>query len=263
MITGTVILIVAIFGGGITGYFNIAESEVEIFTLQNVEKKIRAHVEDEDREAEVLAIFKEAKIEIKSLSKELAASGKAFRKLQKDKNADQRELEAIFKESETVRKNVQRLLVDKRLRIRELLSEQEWEDFTTQGLQEIEDSPKKFEKAQQKIEKLDDKILRKLQKTFEKKIKDPERLNKANGYLDMFKSKLNELTRESVEYAVDNNKSLRDYSTKRSLLEDVFEELNESRVETFIAFLEMRRGLAEMLPEKEWKGIAKAFDKIL
>ena len=140
MITGTIFLIMSIFGSGMS-FFSIPKAESKIFTIQKVEKKVRSHISEKDREKRVLEIFKQARKEIKELDKKLSGSRKEFKKLQAQKSTQSVELENIFQNSEAVRKQVQSVLVAKRLEVRAIFTENEWDAFVAEGLEELQRDP--------------------------------------------------------------------------------------------------------------------------
>ena len=262
MITGTVFLIMTIFGGS-PNFFTIPKTETKIFTIQKVEKQVRAQINDASREKEVMLLFKQAKQEIKALEKQLKGAGKEFKALQIDKTVKSADLNAVFQKSEEVRSSVQKVLVVKRMKLRLLLTENEWNDLMQEGLNNIAQNPKKREKEISQIQKADKKVLNKVQKALIKNIEDENRQSKALSTYQNFENKVNVLTDESVAYLKQNDLAAQQYEADQITLEKVFTALNSSRKEAMISFLEMRDELIELTTEAEWKKIAKTLNSIL
>lgn len=262
MITGTVFLIMTIFGGS-PNFFSIPKTETKIFTIQKVEKKVQAQISDPSREKEVLKLFKQAKKEIKSLDKQLKTAGKEFKKLQSDQSVKSDELTLVFMESEEVRRSVQLVLVEKRLQLRQLFEENEWTEIMEEGINSLAENPKKRAKEISQIEKYDRKVLNKVQKTLIKHIEDESRQTKAlNAYMK-FEKKVNALTEESIAYLEQNDLAAQKYQATQGTLESVFSTLNKSREEAMISFLEMRDKLIELCSDSEWKKISKMLNSML
>ena len=262
MITGTVFLIMTIFGGS-PNFFSIPKTETKIFTIQKVEKQVRAHITDTSKEKEVTLLFKQAKQEIKALEKQLKSAGKEFKALQSDKTATSADLNAVFQKSEEVRSSVQKVLVEKRMKLRLLLSENEWNDLMNEGINSIAENPNKREKEISKIQKSDKKVLNKVQKALIKNIDDESRQSKALSTYLNFENKVNVLTDESVAYLKQNDLAAQQYQADQTSLEKVFTALNSSRKEAMISFLEMRDELIELTTDSEWKKIARTLNSIL
>ena len=262
MITATVFLVMSIFGGN-PNFFTIPQTETKIFTIQKVEKQLRDKISDKKREEEVLQLFQQAKREINSLDKQLKKSGKEFKELQADRKVKSDKLTEVFMKSEEVRKKVQLILVEKRMMLRQLIRENEWNDFIQDGVKRIAENPEKRDKEIRKIEKADQKTLRRVQKKLTKQINDESRQIKAfNAYMD-FEEKVNRLTEESIAYLQQNDKAAQDYKADQKALENVFITLNKSREEAMTSFLRLREELIGLSLEEEWKKIAKTLNSML
>ena len=262
MITATVFLIMSIFGGS-PNFFTIPKTETKIFTIQKVEKQLRDKISDKNREKEVLQIFQEAKREIKSLDRQLKESGKEFKKLQSDRTVKSDKLTEVFLKSEEVRKKVQLVLVEKRMMLRQLIRENEWNEFIQDGINRIAENPMKREKEIRQIEKADQKTLNRVQKKLTKQINDESRQSLAlDAYLD-FEEKVKRLTEESIAYLKQNDKAAQQYKADRKALENVFTTLNNSREEAMVSFLKLREELIAISSEDEWKKIAKTLNSML
>ncbi len=262
MITATVFLVMSIFGGS-PNFFSIPKTETKIFTIQKIEKHLRNSISDKNREKEARHIFQQAKREIKSLEKQLKESGKEFKELQSDRTVKSNKLTEVFMKSEEVRKKVQLVLVEKRMMLRQLIRENEWNEFIREGIKSIAENPKKRDKEIRKIEEVDNKTLSRVQKKLTKQINDESRQKKAfNAYID-FEEKVNSLTEESITYLQENDKAAQQYQTDQKVLENVFITLNKSREEAMVSFLILREELIGLSSEEEWKKIAKTLNSML
>ena len=261
MITGTIFLIMSIFGSG-PNFFSIPETETRIFTIYKLEKQLGNHIADKEREQEAVQLFKQAKKEIKALEKELKTSGKEFKKLQKDPKAPSQELEEIFAKSEEARRAVQSILVEKRLKLRQLLTEKEWLGLLEQGMADLETNPQKREKEIKEFEKSDSKIIDKVKKSLKKQFEDESRRSKALEAYTNFENKASSFTDESMTYMSKNEETAQLYDAEKTDLEKVFIALNRSREEAMFEFLRMRDKLIELTSEKEWKKVSKTLNRL-
>lgn len=252
----------SIFGGG-PNFFTIPKTEMKIFTIQKLENQLGDHIADKNREKEALQLFKQAKKEIKALEKQLKASGKEFKKLQKDRSTRREELEQIFATSEKARKAVQSVLVEKRLELRQLLTEKEWENLLEDGIANIEENPEKRNKENKKIEKSDKKILGKVQKSINKQFEEEDRRARAMDAYARFESKVRAFSDESIAYLIKNDVAAQQYHTDQVALEKVFAALNNSREEAMSEFLQMRDELIDLSSDKDWKKMSKTLNGLL
>ena len=262
MITATVFLVMTIFGGS-PNFFTIPKTETKIFTIQKVEKQLRNKISDKNREKEVRHIFQQAKREIKSLDKQLKESGKEFKELQSDRTVKSDKLTEVFLKSEEVRKKVQLVLVEKRMMLRQLIRENEWNEFMRDGIQSIAENPEKRDKEIRKIEKTDQKTLSRVQKKLSKQINDESRQKKAFDAYMNFEEKVNKLTEESITYLQQNDNAAQQYKADQRALENVFTKLNQSREEAMYSFLRLREELIGLSSEEEWKKIARILNSML
>ena len=262
MITGTIFLIMTIFGGS-PNFFSIPKTETKIFTIHKVEKQVRNHISDKSRTKQVAQLFDEVKKEIRTLEKQLKTAGKEFKNLQSDRTIKSEELTDVFLRSEEVRRKVQLVLVEKRLMLRQLINEDEWNDIMEEGINSIAENPKKREKEISRIEKSDKKVLSKVQKTLIKQIGDESRQTRALSAYRSFENKVDILTDESIAYLKQNDLAAQQYKANKNTLEKVFNALNESREEAMISFLEMRDELIGLTSDNEWKKISKTLNSML
>ena len=262
MITGTIFLIMSIFGGG-PNFFTIPKAEMKIFTIHKLENQLGDHIADKNREKEALQLFKQAKNEIKALEKRLKASGKEFKKLQKDRTIQREELEQIFAASEKSRKAVQTVLVEKRLKLRQLLTEEEWANLMEGGIASIEENPDKRNKEIKKIEKSDNKLLGKVEKSINKQIVEEDQRSKAMDAYASFENKVRTFSDESIGYLTINDEAAQQYHTDQVALEKVFAGLNSSRAEAMFEFLQLRDELINLSSDKDWKKLSKTLNGLL
>ena len=248
---------------GSPNFFAIPKSEMKIFTIQKLENQIRAHVPDENRAKEALKLFKQAKKEIKAIEKKLKDSGKEFKKLQKDRRIPREELEQIFATSEKARTAAQSVLVDKRLKLREILSEKEWSNLLEDGIARFEENPDKRNKEIRKMEKSDNKLLGKVEKTLQKQFEEESRRSRAMDAYARFENKVRAFSDESIAYLAKNDKTEQQYHTDQVTLVKVFAALNESREDAMFEFLQLRDEMIDLSSDKEWKKISKMLNSLL
>ena len=169
----------------------------EIFMIPNLDKEIKSHIVDKERKNEILLVVKDAKKEIKAFRKLRKNKLKEIEKLGKSKEVPYDDLLAIYKIYNDARLNMQTMLIDKRLNVQELINEEEWEQLIENAVLPSEKAQKKIEKGKSKEDNKVTKLIKSIEETITKEIKEAERRQKLLVSLDLFNSTLKEFVDET------------------------------------------------------------------
>ena len=253
MLIGLTTLIIIIFSGG----------PEEIFLVPNAEKNLKSIIADKDKKSRAVDLFKNTKQEIKSFNKELKQKNKMLQNNSNRGNLTEPAVEQLLKESFDSRKDVQSHLIDQRLQLRELLTEDEWDRFMEASLEELASKEKKAEKATVKKDKEAEKLLAKLKSSLEKNISDAEKLGKALKDYGDFEQLIIQKFEQLNALTFENNSSVKAYNVDRETLSTIYSDLNSARQELYGGFLTMRSSMKAYLTESEWNAISKNFIELL
>ncbi len=235
----------------------------EIFLVPKVDKKIKVVVEEKEREKEVLVLFKDTKKEIKSSNKELEKQAK---QLKKDKFRDPlslEEVEELLMELNDKKKQNQAFMVQQRLKVRELMTKQEWDKLIELSLESLELSEKKQLKQLEKQNKEMVKLLSSTRVSFNKTIDQPDNLVKAHQDYNSFEGAIIQLLNQVNQYNLENKACLQDYDATQNELLNVYQSKNETREQMYKEFLNLRDTMLEYITLEEWKTITKSFVQLV
>jgi hypothetical protein len=253
MLIGLATLLILLFSGG----------PEEVFLIPNAEKNLKSIIADKDKKSQAVALFKTTKQEIKAFNKELKQKSKELQNNSYRGNLTEPAVKQLLKESFEHRKNIQSHLIDQRLQLRELLTEDEWDRFMEVSIQEMASKEKKAQKAQVKKGKEAEKLLAKLKSSLEKNISDADKLDKAlkdySDFEQLIIGKFEQLNALTFE----NNSAVKDYSVDKETLSIIYSDLNGARQELYNGFLTMRSSMTAYLTEDEWSAISKNFIELL
>ena len=99
----------------------------EIFMIPKLDKEIKSHIEDKDRKNEILLVAKEAKKEIKEFGKLKKKNLKQLKKQSRSRDTSTQQLLDLYQTYFNARLSKQSIVIEHRLKIHELLNENEWE----------------------------------------------------------------------------------------------------------------------------------------
>ena len=231
--------------------------------IKNLLYFLKSIIADKDKKSRAVDLFKTTKQEIKAFNKELKQKNKKLKNDAYRSNLNESTVEQLLKESFDSRKVVQSHLIDQRLQLRELLTEDEWDRFMEVSLEELVSKEKKAEKATVKKDKETEKLLAKLKSSLEKNISDADKLKKAlkdySDFEQLIITKFEQLNALTFE----NNSSVQAYSVDRETLSSIYSDLNGARQELYNGFLTMRSSMTAYLTEDEWIAISKNFIELL
>lgn len=248
MIISLVTMLVILLSGG-----------PEIFTIPNVEKKVKTVMVDDHRKTEALDLIKVTKKEIKSFNKELKGDIKMLKNDKYRASLQEEDVVQILENALTKRKDHQSYLVDQRIKLRTVMTEDEWTGFMEISSEYFVAKEKKVQKVLAKKDKQADKLMSNIRTSFEKNISDPDNLALALAQYDELESLINQKFAEINNFTFPSNEILHDYHADSEVLVSVYDQKNETREIVYNGILDLRSNILQYLPENEWKAISKSF----
>ena len=235
----------------------------EVFLVPNAEKNIKAIVKDKDKKSQAVELFKSTKKEVKVFDKDFKQQNKQLKKYDYRSSLGQSGVEQLFAETFDKRKDLQKHLVDQRLKIRQIITEEEWDHFIETSIEIMGSKEKKAQKTQQKRDKAAEKLLDKIRSSLQKNIADAENIDKAlNDFAD-FEKIVNNLFSETNALTLENNPAVRSYDVSKEELQDIYSKLNDAREKLNSGYLMMRKSMTAYLTEDEWNTVSKSFLELL
>jgi hypothetical protein len=157
----------------------------EIFMIPNLEKEIKSHAVDKERKNEILLVAKEAKKEIKSFEKIRKNQLKEIEKLGKLKSTSSTELFDIYTIYNNARLNMQTVLIFKRLKLQQLISDEEWKQLIESAVLPSDKALKKIDKQNNKEDDEVEKLIQEIETTI---INEITEANKQENLLNSLKN---------------------------------------------------------------------------
>jgi len=247
------LLALALFGGG----------QESPFVIPKAEKWVKQEITDKERRSEMLAMMKAYKKDWKALQKTEKKQGKELTRLVKDRRVDEAELKAIMEKAAAQRKEMERRLVEGRLKAQEIITPEEWESIMDRALDVKPKKTRKMDKADAKAQLRQDKQLMAIGEDIESAFKDSAERKEAKASLDRFEEDLSTLLVTSQDYPEKVIESLKNGEATREELILLVEELEEIHRQVNTSFLALRGDLRKLSTEENWPKLAKALAKFI
>ena len=235
----------------------------EIFMIPKLNKEIKAQIVEKDRRGEILDLAKEAKKEIKVFGKIRKSKLKEIKQkgIQREVSSD--DLMSIYDEYYQARLAMQASLIEKRLTIQDLITEEEWNNLIGSAVLPSEKAAKKIEKSDAKEDRKGEKVIAEIEKAIAKEVTDETRKENLVDALETFSTTLREFIEEGQRMNFKDNELVRSRTTTREDLEGFYKRQNELRYKGTIEYFEIRNVALANTTDDEWKAIVKAMNTIL
>jgi hypothetical protein len=253
MIISLVTLIIILFSGGGPDSF---------FLVPDGQKIIKTQIVDKEKANDAVVHYKAASKAIKAFSKQNKKDRKELVKLQSDRNTTRSTLEKKYTEAFGTRKQLQEELADTRLKIRDLMTEDEWDAFILDALAALEKKEKKTQKQDSKADNTAQKNLDKINTAITQEVNDEQRQKEALDAFSMFEGRVLKLVQKINTLKFNTNATLQSYSTKHQELVEIYNEMNSAQDEAFKALLNMRDELLQDITVEEWNSISKKLKSV-
>lgn len=248
MVAGIVALLAIIFFGG--GYNTILLNP-------DMEKAVKTYVADNEKAKEVKHIIKQTGKSQKSFTKESKKGPiKLFEELNLDYLAEREDFQIVFDQFFNGLAELQKENLDSELKVRSLITEEEWDKIMT----EVVKIPEK-NKAKKQIEKLGEQLKSNLIKACETTINDSVKLKYAIKLADEYQSRSLSLAEDLMNLGYKNHESIRKYNTPREDFETLALEVLNHRKSYMNYIIDLRFQLKEYISAEAWADLAKALNK--
>ena len=238
----------------------------EVFLVPNAEKNIKAIVKDKDKKGQAVKLFKATKKEVKAFDKDFKQQSKRLNKDDNRTSLGQSGVDQLLAETFDKRKDLQNHVIDQRLKIRQVITEEEWDRFIETSVETMASKEKKTQKAQDKRDTAAEKLLEKIRSSLKKSIADNDHRNRALAdFADFadFEKIVNSLFEETNALTFENNPSVQSYDVSKEELQDIYSKLNDAREKLNSGYLMMRKSMTAYLTEDEWNTVSKSFLELL
>lgn len=233
------------------------------FILPNAQKLVKNAVEDPDRNKEAMIAMKSFSKDWKKLQKLQKKQTKALAKINKDLSADPMVIADLFKKYRSERTIVKNQLIDFRLNIQDLMTEEEWVVITDQVENVKTKKAKKKEKAELKSNIKKDKIFLAIENEIQAAFSDPEKIEEVKKDLEKFEDDLANLLFVVQEEPTNLIEVMRKKSSSRDELIEVIIKQEDYRSKVHASYLVLREELVQLSTEDNWSKVAKALNKLI
>lgn len=226
------------------------------FITPKLAGRVKKNVKDDKKKKEVLEVIdKTNKLQArfddraKSFKKMLAA-------LASEKDIEAQEYKDLFKGLITDHRQLQNKIIDARLTMLKVLSENEFELIIDKDYMPKE---KSFKKASKGLSK----HLSKMQQAVKKAIKDETAQKNVLDAIDAFNSSSSELINAMAHLDIKDHEILAKYDAGKNELKEVAESINELRLKLYTSFIALHKNLAKATTEKQWKAASKTLKELI
>lgn len=235
----------------------------EIFIIPDLDKEIKSHVVDKERKKEILQVVKSAKNEIKAFHKLRKNKLKQIAKQGILKENPSEELLDIYKSYHNARLTMQSVLIDKRLKLQMLITDDEWKQLIENAVLPSEKALRQIDKSEQKDDDQVEKLIREIEETIIKEITDVEKRQHLLNSLEKFNITLKEFIDESQQMNLKDNKIARNKNASRKEIEGFYKLQNELRQKGTEEYFQLRNSARRNTNDEEWKAIYKTINRIV
>lgn len=242
MLIGIATLLMLLFGGG-----------QDTFMLNPyLKKQIKTHVGDKDRRSGIDELIKQVKKDQAAFLKERKKTIKALTELNSDYKTTVSQFETLFDEYYDRRVALQNTYLDREMKIRELITEGEWDKIMTSVLEQ----PDK-EKARRRVLEKNEKMYAGLAGTCEKTMTNKDTLAKAKEIIDRHRKVTESFIEEFLDLGYRNLEPIRKYNATRADFELIRKQMSDHHRKYLTSVIELRFDLVSLASEKEWWSIGK------
>ena len=235
----------------------------EIFMVPKLEKEIKSHVADNEKKNEILQIIKEAKKEIKEFGKFRKKKLEEIKKMGVKREVPSENMLEVFEIYNNTRLSLQSDLIEKRLAMQELFSDEEWELIIENAVFPSEKARKKADKQEDKIEQKIDKFIADIKETIISNIEDEGKRSNVLNSLDNYSTTLVAFIEEGQQLNYEDNNIARNKNANKNELDLFYQKQNQLRYKGAKEYMQLRSTVIKNTNVKEWKTIVKALNKFI
>lgn len=248
MVAGLVALLALLFFGG--GYDTILLNP-------DMEKGVKTYVTDKNSVKEIHQIIKQTGKKQESFTKDSKKGAiKSFEELNLDYHAKRDDFQIVLDEFFTGLANLQKESLDSELKVRSLITEEEWNKI----MDDVVKTPEKG-KVDKQIEKITEQMKEDLIKACQTTITDSLALLDVTNLADEYKVKSLSFARDLMDLGYKDHESIRKYDTPREDFESLALEVLNHRKSYMNYILDLRFLLKDIVSPEAWPDLAKSLNK--
>ncbi len=222
-------------------------------------KNVKKHVESEENKKEILASIKDFKKAKKAHNKTEKKFLKHFAVNSLKRDTPEEFFEISFKKMESAQNQFDQKSVEIRLKVQELIKEEEWQKILDASEKGLLKEQKNNEKALQKLNK----VIEKVKKKLADDLPNPDKQKQALAIADQLHDDINQQVRAFFKINYLENDTLRNLHATKTAIEAVTQDMKQIRKNIYDAFVEARFEMIEVTNEQEWDAIVKSINKLL
>ena len=248
MIIGTLTLLSLLFFGSYQGAF---------FELENVEKLIKHHVEDDVRKDKALEYSKAYFDFVKESRKEGEKLKKELKKLSENRETSREDLEKVLDAVNGIDIQLQQHWAVSITNVKSNITEKEFEAILKDGVEDLN------EKSQEKADMTRQKFFTGAKSSIDKHVENSDTKQKSIESLETYEAKVNRLysLQDRINFA--DSPILRKYDASVGDYDPLFNLVNEQKRAVLEAYFDFHFDLVKLLTDDEWKELNKDFQKLL
>lgn len=247
MLIGIGLALIAILFGG-------AQSEL-LFT--EIDAYVRKNVDDKARKELVISEIKDVKKLQKNYGKKTKKFTKEMSELVSDHATTKEEFDTYFAKVVDFENETDAILIPKRVKVQNTLTPEEWDEILAAAKKKIIKDDKSKDKSLESVQKSMEKVQANILKHTDESNKDA-----VNVILHDFSTKFYSYCEAVVNYPEEDEKTLRNRSATEEELFQVVSKNNKKWVELFDFYTDLHGHLVKVIPEENWKPIAKELNKL-
>jgi len=234
-----------------------------VFLIPDIEKKIKATIQDPESAAVLLGAVTSAKLAGQRLARRLNAYRKLLALLIEDRYAPRQELEAIFEAIMHAQHQFQGELIEGRLAFVKNITREEFVTFTDPDSRKTSKNQRASGKRWEKIRFDTNNRLEGIKTRVLAVIDAPERSAEAVSAVENYRERMDTLLGELTEWNFRDNSVLKDFGASEAQLWEITEKLNSLREACYAAFIELYFQLASLSSDDEWNATLKTMKSLM
>lgn len=219
--------------------------------LPDSKKLVKKHVVDKEKQAELLELIKDAKVERKSFTKADAKLSKDFNKLYQVRNAKRSEFDDLISKFIASRKKMQASSLKLIYESENLITEEEWGKMKPDYREGLKKLDKRSKKEAQQIRKRFDK----LEKSIITSVNDNSKSETILQSLNDFEITLFDLFETYRKVMLDKNSIVYQHYVEKQQLIDMQEKHSRNLENLLAVYVNLHFIVVENTNEQEWEKI--------
>lgn len=250
---------------GLVSYFMLlfGSAQIESFYIIDLDKGIKKYVTTIPRRQDAEAIVSVYASTYKEFNREHQKQFKELLQKNTDYNTPEQWYQDFFKKTLDDRKKLQSSFISGRLRLQEIINQEEWDkilEMTTANLEKLVEKNKKKKEKKEGKKKGNDPYMR-ISNTIKETIPPGEKQTGSLEALANFKEKYKMIGNSYENLNSNEAKVLGDRQATREDLQEICNSLNKLRRSLIDSYVELLFNLKDNATEQEWSIIVKDLNK--